>query len=252
MDVLRIEDLMVDCVVGVYPDERDTLQPLCVDVEMRLDTESAAATESFASTVDYASKTQELAFLLRTCRFWLLETAAHVLARYLLAPPSIDERCPPLDSVVVKLTKPQALGGLAVPSLQIERQASWSHVEVETKPFGTVDVIHETRGAGIYRLNVAPGREIPLHLHRRMRESEMVLGHGLLCQGEPCPPGTVHRWPLGAAHTYANPTDRYQTILCVDSPRFIEEDEIEVDGEPARVPAEDAWGRRQGTGLQSP
>jgi dihydroneopterin aldolase len=240
MDVLRIEGLMVDCVVGVYPHERDTPQPLRVDVEMRLDTESPGLRESFPSTVDYAATALQLSFLLRSCRFRLLETAAHVLARYMLAPPEPDQRRPQLDSVLVRLSKPEALGGLAVPSLEIERPASWASFAVESKPFGTVDVIHETKEAGIYRLNIAPGKEIPLHMHQQMHESEMVLGDGLLCQGEPCPPGTVHRWPLGAAHTYSNPTERHQTILCVDSPRFIEEDEIEVSGEPAEVPPDDS------------
>ena len=85
-------------------------------------------------------------------------------------------------------------------------------------------------------------------MHRKMRESEMVLGEGLLCQGQPCPPGTVHRWPRGAAHTYTNPSDRHQTILCVDLPRFIPEDEIEITGEPADVPAEPPWGPIAGLG----
>jgi dihydroneopterin aldolase len=58
----------------------------------------------------------------------------------------------------------------------------------------------------------------------------------------------VHRWPKGAAHTYTNPTDRHQTILCVDLPRFIPEDEIEVAGEPAEVPAEPPWGPIAGLG----
>ncbi|MEZ4252033.1 MAG: hypothetical protein R3B99_27785 [Polyangiales bacterium] len=75
-----------------------------------------------------------------------------------------------------------------------------------------------------------------------MRESEMVLSKGLLCQNEPVPPGTVHRWPRGAAHRYDNPTDRWQSILCVDLPRFMPEDEIEVEGEPADVPPEPPWG----------
>jgi len=241
MDVLRIEKLVVECVVGVYPQERDVAQPLRVDVEMRVDTEAAATKESFVSTVDYAATAAQLAFLLQSCRFGLLETAAHVLARYLLAAPPPDDRRPQVDSVVVKLTKPEAMSGLAVPSIEIERSASWAGFEVETKPFGIVDVIHETKEAGIYRLNIAPGQEIPLHVHEQMQESEMVLGDGLLCQGEPCPAGTVHRWPLGAAHKYQNPTSRHQTILCVDSPRFIEEDEVEVSGEPARVPAERPW-----------
>lgn len=248
VDVLRIEELMVDCVVGVYPHERNASQPLRVDVEMRYSIEPAAVKESLRSTVDYAAIASQLVFLLRSCRFRLLETAAHALARYVLAPPALDERRAPIESVVVRLTKPGALRGFAIPSIEIERSASWCSVEVETKPFGTVDVIYETKGAGIYRLNVAPGRSIPLHVHQQMRESEMVLSDGLLCQGQPCSPGTVHRWPRGAAHTYANPSDRHHTILCVDLPRFIPEDEIEVDGAPADVPAEPPWGPIAGLG----
>ena len=233
---------MVDCVVGVYPHERDVPQPLRVDAEVRLPTEAAALKESLQSTLDYGAVAAQLAFLLQSCRFRLLETAAHTLSRYLLAPPAPDERRPQVESVRVRLTKPGALKGLAVPSLEIERDASWCRIDVEQKPFGTVDIIHETKNAGIYRLNIAPDREIPLHVHKQMRESEMVLGSGLLCQDRPCPPCTVHRWPRGAPHRYRNPTKRSQSVLCVDSPRFIEEDEIPVEGEPADVTAEPRWG----------
>jgi hypothetical protein len=105
-----------------------------------------------------------------------------------------------------------------------------------------VDVIYETRHAGIYRLNVAPHASIPMHVHHTMKESELVLTDGLLCQRKLAPAGTVHRWPMRAAHCYDNPTDRYQTILCVDSPRFLESDEIPVTGEPASVePEARAW-----------
>ena len=77
MDVLRIEELMVDCVVGVYPHERNASQPLRVDVEMRLQTETSAVKESLRSTIDYAATASQLVFLLRSCRFRLLETAGH-------------------------------------------------------------------------------------------------------------------------------------------------------------------------------
>jgi hypothetical protein len=46
---------------------------------------------------------------------------------------------------------------------------------------------------------------------------------------------------MDAPHRYDNPSDRFQTILCVDSPPFIEADEIPVDGEPAAVTGERAW-----------
>jgi dihydroneopterin aldolase len=237
-DVIRIRGLEVDCVVGVYPRERHEPQPLVLDAELHLDTELAARREQLGRTVDYAQVSGQLAFLLRNGRFRMLETAAHALCRYLLAPPARGERRARLARVKLTLTKPTALGGRAVPSLEITRDASWVSIATEQKLFGTVDVIHETRDAGIYRLNVAPGRSIPLHVHRVMQEAEMVLTQGLVCQGQPAAVGTVHRWPKGAAHCYDNPTRRTQSILCVDSPPFIQEDEIAVSGVPAQVRAE--------------
>jgi dihydroneopterin aldolase len=230
--------LAVDCVVGVYPRERDTPQPLILDAEMCLDTEASARRERLRLSIDYAAIGDQLAFLLRNCRFRMLETAGHALCRYLLAPPALGEQRAQIARVRLTLTKPTALSGKAVPSLEVERDAGWVTLAHEDKPFGTVDIIQETKDAGIYRLNVAPGREIPLHMHRVMQESEMVLSRGLLCQGKPVAPGTVHRWPHGAAHCYHNPTRRYQTILCVDAPAFIEADEIPVQGAPAQVRTE--------------
>ena len=242
-DVVRVEGLTVDCVVGLYPHERHASQPLQVDLAMTLDTEKAAQSESVRHTVDYAAATAQVIFLLRSCRFRLIETAAHALARYLLSPPAPGEARAPLASVEVRLRKPGALRGFATPSLVIVREASWCTVTEEDKPWGTVDVIHETKEAGIYRLNLAPGGTIPLHQHQQMQESEMVLTKGLHCQGKACPRGTVHRWPKGAAHVYDNPSKHWQSILCVDLPRFIPDDETEVtDAEPAEVAAEPPWG----------
>jgi len=237
-DWIRIAGIEVDCVVGIYPHERDAPQLLRLDAELCLDTELAARRERVPLSVDYAAVRAQLAFLLQNSRFRMLETAAHALCRYLLAPPAPGERRAQLSRARVRLTKPTALGGRAVASLEIEREASWVELVQEEKPFGTVDIVHETRDAGIYRLNVAPGQTIPLHVHRVMHEAEMVLGSGLLCQGKPVAALTVHRWPHGSAHCYHNPTRRTQTILCVDSPPFLADDEVPVSGEPARIAPE--------------
>lgn len=241
-DQIHIRDLRVDCVVGVYPRERGAPQPLVVDATLWLDSEPAARSERLRDTVHYGSLAHQIHFVLTSCRFRLLEAAAHALCRLLLSPPAAGERRAGIQRVRLRLTKPEALGGLAIPSLEIERSAEALDLVQEHKPFGTVDVVFETTNAGIYRLNIAPGKGIPLHMHKIMRESEMVLTSGLLCQDERVPVGTVHRWPLGAKHRYDNPTGRYQTILCVDSPRFIEGDEILTEGEPTHVPAEPALG----------
>ena len=236
MDRIELSGMEVQCVVGVYPHERHVPQPLRLDVTMSLDTERAAVKEGLSASVDYSAIAKQLCFLLESCEFRMLETAAHALARYLLAPPALGERRAQIERVRVRLTKPAALGGHGVPSLEIERERGWAQgIAQEHKPFGVVDVIHETRDAGIYRLNVAPHRGIPLHVHELMRESEMVITDGLHCQRRPVELGTVLRWPKRAAHCYDNPSDRYQTILCVDSPRFIESDEIPVEGEPVAL-----------------
>lgn len=235
-DVIALEGLVTDCVVGVYPHERDVPQPLRVDLYMEVDTRTAAERERLRDSVDYAAIAGQLSFLLGACRFGMLETAAHVLARYLLLPPALGERRAQIEALRLRLTKPNALGGHAVPYLEIMRDASDVTLETEESKFGRVDVVAETSEAGVYRLNVAPGSSIPLHMHKQMRETELVLSDGLLCQEKPVAAGTVFQWPLGSKHRYDNPTKRYQTILCVDSPRFIRDDEVETDGVPDEVP----------------
>lgn len=240
-DRIRITGLSVDCVVGVYPHERGHPQPLVVDLELVLDTQRAAERERLSATVHYAHVAGQVDFVLRSCRFRLVETAAHALAKLLLLPPPPDTPRARPESVRVRVEKPDALRGRGIPSLEIERDAAWAAYDQETKPFGTVDVVHETRDAGIYRLNVAPGASIPLHVHRHMEESEMVLTAGLEVQGRPAEPGTVHRWPHGVPHGYHNPTRVTQSILCVDVPPFVEADEIAVEGEPAPVTPDRTW-----------
>lgn len=237
-DRIKLSQLSVDCVVGVYPHERNAVQPLIVDTVLHLDTQPAAKTERLSHTVDYGMVAAQIRFLLSSCRFRMLETAADVLCRFLLAPAAHGENRVAIERVELRLTKPFALAGQAIPSLEVDRAADWVKMGKEEKPFGTVDVIAETQDAGVYRLNIKPGQGIPLHVHRVMQESEMVLTDGLLCQGKPSLPGMVHRWPLGAKHRYDNPSSSVQSVLCVDCPPFIEADEIEVDGQPSAVAPE--------------
>lgn len=238
LDVLAIEGLAVSCVVGVYPVERERPQPLRIDIRMALDTHHAGESQRLRRTVDYAMVASQIAFILQTCRFYLLETAAQALTRYLLAPPALGEDRARIQAVTLRLTKPHALAGNGVPSLEVHRSARDVHLVHEEKAFGTVDIVYQTRDTGIYRLNIAPGRGIPLHEHRVMTESEMILGEGLLVNGREAPAGTVHRWPFRSPHQYDNPTDRWQSILCMDSPRFLPEDEVEVAGVPVVVTPE--------------
>jgi dihydroneopterin aldolase len=229
LDVIELRGLTVDCIVGVYRSERVAAQPLRLDVAFFLDTREAAVGGRLARTLHYGRVEAELRFLLEACRFELLESAAEAVCRYVLAPPTEDAPRAQVRAATVRLTKPEALAGRATPSLQVHRTAEEMRYTVEDKPFGHVDIIHESEGYGIYRLRIKPGGTIPTHVHRVMEESELVLGAGLLLQGRPVARGMAFHWPRGFAHRYDNPSACEQTVLCVDRPRFVPSDEVEID-----------------------
>ncbi|QRN92864.1 dihydroneopterin aldolase [Archangium violaceum] len=228
LDVIELRQLPVQCIVGVYPAERGTPQPLELDVALYLDTRKSATEGSLRDTVDYARLSGELRFLLETADFRMLETAAEALCRYILAPPTEDMARAQIRAVTLRLSKPEALGRSGLASLRVHRTAEEYQYEAEEKPFGRVDIVFQDEHVGIYRLRVAPGRTIPTHEHRVMSEAELVLGHGLLLQGKPVLAGTGFRWPKHFPHRYDNPRALEQTVLCVDRPAFIPHDEVEV------------------------
>ena len=160
LDVIEVRGLTVDCIVGVYRRERVAVQPLQLDVALFLDTREAAHAGKLARTVHYGRLEGELRFLLESCRFELLESAAEAVCRYVLAPPTEDSHRAQVHAATVRVTKPQALGGRAIPSLQVHRTADEMHYTAEDKPFGRVDIIQESEGYGIYRLRIRPGGSI--------------------------------------------------------------------------------------------
>jgi dihydroneopterin aldolase len=229
MDRLSLSGLSVDCIVGVYPNERDQPQPLGVELALYLDTRPAAREARLRETVDYARLWGEVRFLLQASRFLLLESAAEAIARYLLAPTTVDAPHGAVREVTVHLTKPRALAGAGMPRLEIHRAAQDYTFAVEEKPFGQVDIIFATKSCGIYREHVRPHAAVPTHVHHHLDESELVLGNGLLVQGQPAAPGTARHWPRGFPHRWDNPTDKPLTFLCIDRPAFSPNDEVEVD-----------------------
>lgn len=217
-DVLSIHGLETECVVGVYPRERGRPQPLSLDIDLTVDTEPAATSGKLSKAVDYDATAQALVFLLQTCRFGLLETAAHALARYLLSHPLPTERQARVHAVRIRLVKPQALPGSAVASLTIQRDSSWAVVPRESRAFGSVDVILDCPEASIVRLNLAPGAEVALHEHHEAHDAEHALTQGLVLDGAPFPRGARRAMGRGTPRLLANPSRRWQSLLCTDSP----------------------------------
>ena len=131
----------------------------------------------------------------------------------------------------------------------LRRHASSQPSLIEAKPWGSVDVLFEQRapadedgvaaaatnrheGFGIYLLNVKPHEAIPMHYHCRMKESELVLNQPLTCGSDVLPVGSTHRWGK-RKHEYRNESDQVGSIVCVDTPAFVESDEIVCGGAAA-------------------
>ena len=100
---------------------------------------------------------------------------------------------------------------------------------VEKPKWGQVDVIfEEERQVGVYRLCILPQERIPRHIHARTHEVEMVVTDTLLCQEKLAPLNSSRAWPQHTVHTYKNPSQLSQLVLCIDTPPFDPDDEILV------------------------
>ena len=228
---IRLEGLEVECLIGVHDPEQRQTQPLLVDIQVSLDTRTAAREDALGRTRDYGALSNEITFILESGRFHLLETAAQVLLRWLLLPPDEGSAVPPIESASVRLTKPEALPGTAQAMVEVNGRATDQSWEREQKPWGWVDIVEETRRAGLYRLTLVPSGELPTHHHLNMREAEFVLDSGLLgwnngSEPAPLPVGQVLRWKSEQRHGYRNEGSPAASLLCLAAPPFNPADEI--------------------------
>jgi dihydroneopterin aldolase len=115
MGVLRIEDLKVRCIVGVYTHERKVEQDLFVDVRLELDFTEAARTDQIGHTLDYTRLAALLEEWMRREKFQLIETLAE------RACVLITEAFPEVRHCRVTIKKPGALAGARFASVTSEK-----------------------------------------------------------------------------------------------------------------------------------
>ena len=114
MDLVFIEDLRIDTIIGVYDWERRTRQTIALDVEMAFDNTRPAATDAIADTLDYKAVSKRLIAFVEGSSFQLVETLA--------------ERCAALIReefgvawLRLKLSNPGAVRGARAVGVVIER-----------------------------------------------------------------------------------------------------------------------------------
>ena len=114
MDLVFIEDLRIDTVIGIYDWERRTRQTIALDIEMGFDNTKPAASDAIGDTLDYKAVSKRLIAFVEGSSFQLVETLAERCAGILR-----DEFG--VAWVRLKLSKPGAVRGAKAVGVVIER-----------------------------------------------------------------------------------------------------------------------------------
>ena len=85
MDIVYIEGLQVETVIGIYDWEREIRQVVCLDLQMATDIQAAAASEDIDSTLNYKTVSDRLISFIETSEFLLVETMAEEIAQIVLS-----------------------------------------------------------------------------------------------------------------------------------------------------------------------
>lgn len=114
MDIIFLNDLRIDTVIGIFDWERRIKQTVIFDLEMAADIRKAAASDSIEDTLDYKAVAKRIIQFVEESQFQLVETLAEKVAQLIL-----DEFSVPW--VRVKLNKTGAIRGARDVGILIER-----------------------------------------------------------------------------------------------------------------------------------
>lgn len=142
LDLIFIEGLTGETVIGIHESELHRAQPLVIDVHAGVPHARACDTDRIGDTIDYSVVRERLLRLLAEHRLKLLEALAETAADILL-----DEFG--ASWVRIKIVKPRKFPDVAAVGVQIERSAS--RVSRAGRPANVVQLL----GSGI----VVPGKK---------------------------------------------------------------------------------------------
>ena len=111
---IGISDLKVNCIIGIYPHERNATQSLFIDILIKYDFQKARQSENVIDTIDYAKVAEVVTNLGIENKYQLIETYAEDAAQKILDLFTIEE-------VFVRIKKPGAVKNAAYPFVEITR-----------------------------------------------------------------------------------------------------------------------------------
>jgi dihydroneopterin aldolase len=113
-DIVFIEDLRIQTVIGVFDWEREITQTVSLSLEMAFDIRKAAESDQIADTLDYKAVAKRLIAFVESSDFQLVEALAEKSAHIVL-----EEF--PVKWLRLKLSKPGAVRGSSAVGVVIER-----------------------------------------------------------------------------------------------------------------------------------
>ncbi|MCR5536158.1 MAG: dihydroneopterin aldolase [Succinivibrio sp.] len=114
MDKIFIAGLRVPCIIGILPEERQTEQPLMLDLTLETSLQEAGLSHDLKQSIDYAALSREVYTYVRERKAGLLEELGVELCELILS------RYRP-QRVTIRLGKPQALQYADLAGIEISR-----------------------------------------------------------------------------------------------------------------------------------
>jgi dihydroneopterin aldolase len=85
MDIVFINDLRIDTIIGIYDWERKVKQTISLDLEMATDIRKSAATDAIEDTLNYKAVAKRLIAFVEDSEYLLVETLAEKIAEIVLS-----------------------------------------------------------------------------------------------------------------------------------------------------------------------
>ncbi len=187
LDQVQLTGMLMSCVIGIFPNERNRKQPVSIDLCLYLNTRKAAATTNIHDTIDYAAAVKEISFILEQCEFQLIESAVDTVCRYFLMTYSSENALPQVDAVVVRISKPSALTHGIVPAIQIQRHRD----EIQnSSATAVIRSIHDSPSTKLMLHKLMPGKELTLSKQPGHYRALLTIGR-IHHQGEAVKPRTT-------------------------------------------------------------
>ena len=84
LDIVFIEDLRIDTIIGIYDWEREVKQTIALDIEMAFDNAAAAESESIDDALNYKAVAKRMIAFTEESQFQLVETLSERLVEIIM------------------------------------------------------------------------------------------------------------------------------------------------------------------------